>query len=118
MLSVLNHLIQNAQEATPVTGEVSLSTWCDREQACLEVTDTGKGMDRVFVRERLFRPFDSTKGLTGMGIGVYESREFLRALGGELEVRSEPGHGSTFRLLLPRHDPEAHALEDSQEETV
>lgn len=118
LLSVLNHLIQNAQEATPVTGEVSLSTWCDREQACLEVTDTGKGMDRVFVRERLFRPFDSTKGLTGMGIGVYESREFLRALGGELEVRSEPGHGSTFRLLLPRHDPEAHALEDSQEETV
>jgi len=118
LLSVLHHLIQNAQEATPATGEVILSVWCDREQACLEVTDTGKGMDRAFVRDRLFRPFDSTKGLTGMGIGVYESREFLRALGGELEVRSEPGHGSTFRLLLPRYEPEALASEDLQGETV
>jgi len=118
LLSVLHHLIQNAQEATPDTGEVSLSAWSDREQACLEVTDTGNGMDRAFIRERLFRPFDSTKGLTGMGIGVYESREFLRALGGELEVRSEPGRGSTFRLLLPRHAPGANAAGDLQGEMV
>lgn len=101
--SVLHHLIQNAQEATPPTGSVSLKAWREREHACLEVSDTGSGMDARFIRDRLFRPFDSTKGLTGMGIGVYESREFLRALGGDLEVRSEPGSGSTFRLLLPLH---------------
>lgn len=99
--SVLHHLIQNAQEATPGSGKVSLALWRAGEQACLEVSDTGSGMDAAFIRERLFRPFDSTKGLTGMGIGVYESREFLRALGGELEVRSTPGKGSIFRLLLP-----------------
>ncbi|MFN2349418.1 MAG: XrtA/PEP-CTERM system histidine kinase PrsK [Thioalkalivibrio sp.] len=106
LLSVLNHLIQNAQEATPSHGQVELSGWRDRESVYLEVADTGSGMDVVFIRERLFRPFDTTKGLTGMGIGVYESREFLRALGGELDVRSEPGQGSCFRLTLPWHVPD------------
>ncbi len=116
LLSVLHHLIQNAQEATPASGEVSLTLWRTGEQACLEVSDTGCGMDRAFIRERLFRPFDSTKGLTGMGIGVYESREFLRALGGDLEVRSTPGEGSTFRLLLPLYHGDTTADDIQQEE--
>ncbi|MFP4245503.1 MAG: ATP-binding protein, partial [Ectothiorhodospira sp.] len=67
----------------------------------LDVTDTGTGMSPEFIRDRLFRPFDTTKGLTGMGIGAFESREFIRALGGDLEVWSEPGQGSRFRISIP-----------------
>lgn len=99
--SVLNHLIQNAQEATPDNGRVSLSLWQDTRQAYLDVMDTGTGMTPEFIRERLFRPFDTTKGLTGMGIGAFESREFIRALGGDLEVWSETGKGSRFRVSIP-----------------
>jgi signal transduction histidine kinase len=58
-------------------------------------------MDETFVRERLFRPFDSTKGLAGMGIGAYECREFVNLLGGRVEVDSQLGVGTRFRLLLP-----------------
>ncbi len=54
-----------------------------------------------FIRNRLFKPFDSTKGLTGMGIGAFESREFVRNLGGDIRVTSVPGEGSVFRIVLP-----------------
>jgi len=55
-----------------------------------------------FVRNRLFRPFDTNKGSQGMGIGVYQAREYARALGGKLEVTSEPNVGSEFRMQLPQ----------------
>jgi signal transduction histidine kinase len=66
----------------------------------VEIVDTGSGMDDEFIRTRLFQPFDSTKG-AGMGIGAYECRETLRALGGNIEVESAPGRGTRFRLSLP-----------------
>ena len=59
-------------------------------------------MTQEFVRERLFRPFDSTKGSEGMGIGAYQAREFVRNLGGKVEIASEPGNGTSFTLILPR----------------
>ncbi|HNC69269.1 MAG TPA: PEP-CTERM system histidine kinase PrsK, partial [Pseudomonadales bacterium] len=101
LATVFAHLVQNAQEATERTGKVTLGLHHDGDWAVIEIEDSGCGMDAEFIRERLFKPFDSTKGLTGMGIGAYESREFVRALGGEIHVRSQPGAGSTFRLLLP-----------------
>ena len=58
-------------------------------------------MDEQFIRHRLFKPFDSTKGLTGMGIGVFESRDFIHSLGGEINVISAVGQGSIFRVLIP-----------------
>jgi signal transduction histidine kinase len=64
------------------------------------VRDTGSGMSESFMRERLFQPFETTKA-AGMGIGVYESREYIQELGGRLEVDSRPGSGSTFRIVLP-----------------
>lgn len=69
--------------------------------AVLTVTDTGAGMSREFVQERLFKPFDTTKGSKGMGIGAYQVREYVQSLGGRVEVESEPGRGTRFRLLLP-----------------
>ena len=58
-------------------------------------------MDERFLRTRLFRPFESTKGLTGMGIGIYESREYVRSLGGDIAVESAVGRGTTFTVELP-----------------
>jgi signal transduction histidine kinase len=67
----------------------------------VEVDDNGCGMDEAFVRDRLFQPFDSTKGLSGMGIGAYECREFVTMLGGRIEVDSRPGVGTRFSIFIP-----------------
>jgi putative PEP-CTERM system histidine kinase len=112
---VVGHLLQNAIEATPCEGEVTVRLWRDGASAIVEVADTGSGMDPQFVRERLFRPFDSTKR-AGMGIGVFESREYAREIGGRLEVESVKAAGSTFRLVLPLCLTEE--ARDGQEEAV
>ncbi len=67
----------------------------------ISVSDTGSGMTPQFIRDRLFRPFDSTKGVQGMGIGAYQVREFARKLGGDIEVRSEVGYGTTVTMSIP-----------------
>jgi putative PEP-CTERM system histidine kinase len=96
----IGHLLQNALEATPSTGHVSLRAFEESGQAIVEIIDSGIGMDDTFIRTRLFQPFDSTKG-AGMGIGAYECRETIRALGGQLDVTSMPGSGTRFRISLP-----------------
>ncbi|MEM1142048.1 MAG: XrtA/PEP-CTERM system histidine kinase PrsK [Pseudomonadota bacterium] len=102
LVTVFSHLVQNAQEATPSDGEVSLTLSTGLGVVQVKVCDNGSGMDADFVRDRLFRPFESTKGLTGMGIGAFESREYVRQLGGDITVHSEPDEGSTFTVILPR----------------
>ncbi|SEN84469.1 signal transduction histidine kinase [Duganella sp. CF517] len=97
---VLGHLLQNAVDATPRDGEVALRLRRDGEQVVVEISDTGQGMTPEFIRERLFKPFESTKA-AGMGIGAFESREYVAELGGRLEVQSVPGRGTTFRVVLP-----------------
>ncbi len=100
---VLGHLIQNAIEATPRDGTVSVRVGprAGRADAAeIEIADTGAGMSEEFIRERLFKPFESTKA-AGMGIGVFESREYINELGGLLEVTSRPAQGTTFRVVLP-----------------
>ncbi|OFJ46567.1 sensor histidine kinase [Janthinobacterium lividum] len=99
---VLGHLIQNAIEATASDGKVAVRLRREQHKAVVELDDTGQGMSEQFIRERLFKPFDSTK-TAGMGIGVFESREYLREVGGSLEVRSAPDIGTTFRVILPLH---------------
>ena len=101
---VLGHLIQNAIEATASDGSVAVRLLRERQSAVVELDDTGQGMSEQFIRERLFKPFDSTK-TAGMGIGVFESREYIREVGGSLEVRSAPQVGTTFRVILPLHVP-------------
>ena len=61
-------------------------------------------MSPEFISERLFRPFDSTKGSQSMGIGAYQAREYARMLGGNLDVQSTVGSGTTFSLHLPVAD--------------
>ena len=58
-------------------------------------------MEREFVQSRLFKPFDTTKGNAGMGIGAYEAEQYVRGLGGSIGVESTPGEGTEFSVFLP-----------------
>jgi len=100
LTTILDHVIRNAQDATPPGGSVELLLAADGGNARLTVSDTGAGMDPEFVRQRLFRPFDTTKGSKGMGIGAYQVREYVRSLGGDVDVQSTPGVGTQFCIRL------------------
>lgn len=102
---VIEHIVRNAQDATSEAGRVSVSVGQNGHEAQLVVADTGAGMDAGFLRNRLFRPFDSTKGAKGMGIGAYQVREYIRLLGGDVEVQSSPGQGTLFAVSLPLSGP-------------
>ena len=99
--AVIDHLVQNALDAIGSDGHVEVRLTDAGSMAAVEIEDNGPGMQPEFVRDRLFRPFDTTKD-SGYGIGVYESREYARSLGGMLEVSSQPGRGTIMRMCLPR----------------
>lgn len=102
LVSALEHVIHNAQDAAGRQGRVGVRLESDGGGwARVSIEDNGCGMSEDFIANRLFKPFETTKGLTGMGIGAYESREFARALGGDLAVRSQPGKGSVFIFKIP-----------------
>jgi putative PEP-CTERM system histidine kinase len=101
LAAVFDHVVRNAQEAAGPAGSVKLELTAAAERATIAVVDSGPGMEAEFVRVRLFRPFDSTKGSKGMGIGAYQAREYVRQLGGEVEVQSSPGSGTRFLITLP-----------------
>ena len=98
---VIGHVIQNAIEATAGRGSVAVRVFVDGQNAVVEVVDDGVGMAPEFVRDRLFKPFQTTKP-HGMGIGVYESFQYVTGLGGRMLVDSTPGVGTKVRVLLPR----------------
>lgn len=99
--NVLTHLIDNARQATSASGVIELRLRNSGSMGVIEIRDDGHGMTADFVRNRLFRPFDTTRGNAGMGIGMYESREFIRQLGGDIQVESEPGKGTIISLRIP-----------------
>lgn len=97
---VIGHLVQNALDATPPTGQVWVKLEREGSMALIEVGDTGCGMSSEFVRDKLFRPFQTTKE-TGMGIGAYESRQYIRELGGDIRLESTENVGTRFHVRLP-----------------
>jgi len=97
----LVHLVQNAIEASPADTPVFIDVTLDDAHAVIEVIDSGTGMDPEFIRTRLFKPFHSSKP-NGFGIGAFEARELVRAMGGRLDVESRDGLGTRFRIRLPR----------------
>jgi signal transduction histidine kinase len=101
LASVIEHVIRNAQDACSPTDHVTIRLRVQDNRAVISIADTGPGMSQEFVRERLFRPFDSTKGSKGMGIGAYQAREYVRSLGGDVEVQSSAGSGTCFDINLP-----------------
>ena len=98
---VLSHVLQNAIDATGVDGHVTVRVESDSQHARVVVIDDGVGMTEAFVRERLFKPFQTTKA-SGMGIGMYESAQYVAGIGGDIVVDSKPGAGTTIELRLPR----------------
>jgi putative PEP-CTERM system histidine kinase len=111
---VIGHLVQNAVDATPTGGKVSVRAYEETGRTVIEVADTGHGMTTEFVREHLFKPFHSTKS-AGMGIGAYESHQYVAELGGHISVDTAPGAGTRIRVVLPNRATEAPEARQRQE---
>lgn len=99
LYKVLLNLLHNAREASSTSGEVWVEVGCT-DMAFVQVSDCGRGMDAEFIRQRLFKPFETTKK-KGVGIGLYQCQQVIRAHGGRIDVQSVPGKGSTFTVWLP-----------------
>ena len=97
---VLTNLILNANEAIGNGGEIRLATEKRDGWVVLSVSDNGCGMSKEFMDRSLFQPFKTTKK-QGMGIGLFQSKMIIEAHQGKIEVESEEGRGSTFRVYLP-----------------
>ncbi len=111
---VIGHLVQNAIDATGEAGEVAVLLRRENENAVIEVTDNGVGMTAEFIRDRLFKPFQTTK-TSGMGVGVYESSQYVAELGGRIVVESTPDSGTRVRVVLPAgRDALASGLEPKE----
>jgi putative PEP-CTERM system histidine kinase len=97
---VMTNLILNANEAVGNAGEIRVTTEQRNGWAIFSVSDTGCGMSKEFIEQFLFRPFKTTKK-QGIGIGLYQSKMIIEAHQGRIEVETEEGRGSTFRVMLP-----------------
>src|SRR4030042_3127903 len=97
---VLINLLLNANEAIGNGGEIRLATEQRDGWVILSVSDDGCGMSKEFMEHSLFRPFKTTKR-QGMGIGLFQSKMIVEAHQGRIEVDSEKGRGTTFRVFLP-----------------
>ena len=98
--NILEHLIQNAQQAISQSGKVILDLAQSDSNCIISIIDDGCGMSSEFVKTRLFKPFDTTKGNAGMGIGAYEAKHFIESLGGEVMVESAVDQGTRISLVI------------------
>jgi putative PEP-CTERM system histidine kinase len=105
---IVGHMVQNAFDATSAEGRVWLKLDRSSGQALIEVGDTGHGMSEEFLRERLFKPFQTTKQ-AGMGIGAYESYQYVQELGGKISVHSQVDQGTIVTVLLPLFESQRHS---------
>jgi signal transduction histidine kinase/ActR/RegA family two-component response regulator len=99
----ITNLIFNAVDALPQGGSIRLHAWRQDDSAVIEVADTGTGIPRD-VLPRIFDAFFTTKGESGTGLGLPQVRAIVERHGGTVNVESEPGRGTTFRLALPASD--------------
>lgn len=113
---IIGHVVQNAFDATDLAGRVWLRLDRSSGQARIVVGDTGQGMSQDFIRDRLFKPFQTTKQ-AGMGIGAYESFQYVQELGGRIAVDSVLNKGTTVTILLPlfetQKESDLHSMEAS-----
>jgi putative PEP-CTERM system histidine kinase len=97
---VVSNLLINAFEALDQGGSIAIKTGADADNVILSVSDNGPGMSPEFIETELFKPFKSTKK-KGLGVGLYQCKSIVEAHGGRIEVESQEGKGSTFRVILP-----------------
>jgi putative PEP-CTERM system histidine kinase len=100
----VGHLLQNAVEACSPTAPITVRVTENGRSVIVSISDKGVGMDSDFLRNRLFQPFSSSKP-GGFGIGAFEARSLITAMGGRLAVDSTPGKGTTFTITLPAAEP-------------
>jgi putative PEP-CTERM system histidine kinase len=114
MERTIEHLMQNALDASLQNQSITVRVFERAGQGVgvVEIRDEGCGMSSDFVREELFRPFRTSKA-SGMGLGAYESLHYIRSLGGNLNVESVPGRGTTVTIELKRHATPAVARTDA-----
>ena len=98
--NVVTNLLLNAREAVGADGQIRIKTSQREGRAVLSVTDNGCGMSPDFLRDSLFRPFQTTKR-KGLGIGMFQSKMIVEAHQGDIGVESEPGKGTRFGIILP-----------------
>lgn len=103
---IVQHLVTNAIDASAPDTPVQLVAVAEHGRVRIDVIDQGCGMTRSFIREELFKPFVSTKD-GGFGLGAFEALQVAQAMGGTIEVDSEPGKGSSFTVWLPLADARA-----------
>ena len=108
----IGHLVQNAVDASSPIQPVSVRMSGGDGQVTISIADSGSGMDADFVRTRLFQPFASTKK-GGFGVGAFEAKSLVSAMGGRLTVESKPGEGSLFTIILPAAPAAAEAKRKS-----
>ena len=118
LATVLGHLIRNAQDAAKAHGHVTLRAKRASGHVAIEIEDDGSGMDEDFIRNRLFKPFFTTKASKGMGIGAYQAREYVHSIGGSMSVTSTPGEGTVFVIQLPLAEPAGDATAADKPGTV
>jgi signal transduction histidine kinase len=99
VLQIISNLLSNAFRWTPDGGRIELTLGTANGAVHVEVEDSGPGIGPE-ERDRIFRPFFSQDG-GGTGLGLTIARELASALGGRIDVESEPGEGSRFQLVLP-----------------
>jgi signal transduction histidine kinase/ActR/RegA family two-component response regulator len=109
---VLVNMVFNAVDAMPQGGTLTLSTREAASAVEIVVTDNGTGMSEE-VRSRVFDPFFTTKGKAGMGLGLAVSYGIIRRHEGTVEVESEAGRGTTFRIRLPSAKPAAEPVAEA-----
>ena len=107
---VLTNLIFNAADAMAEDGQITLRTRCEDPSVLLEVSDAGGGMTEE-VRQRCLEPFFSTKGTDGTGLGLSMVFGVIQRHNGTIEIESEPGQGTTFRIRLPIQTPSSSQRE-------
>ena len=100
----VTHLLHNALDASTPAQPVMIDVLANEGEVAISVIDQGKGMSVEFIRNRLFQPFASTKE-SGFGVGAFEARALIAAMGGRLTVQSRPGKGSRFTIHLPAPEP-------------
>jgi putative PEP-CTERM system histidine kinase len=101
---VISHLVQNAFDASEAQPDVMVRVRREGDGVFIDVEDRGKGMTPEFIRDRLFRPFETTKD-SGMGIGAFECQQYVQRVGGRLEVESAPEQGTRMRIRLRAVEP-------------
>jgi putative PEP-CTERM system histidine kinase len=102
----IGHLVKNAVDASTPAQPVTVRMGGDERNILVTINDCGSGMDADFIRTRLFQPFASTKQ-GGFGVGAFEAKSLVAAMGGRLTVESKPGEGSSFTISLPAAKPVA-----------